>query len=81
MDTHWSGHHDATCAVVDNYCQTIDALSSVASEPEASNFDGETVVTAYGLLNVSKICSVLFLLFKHEKNPRCFETVGPAVAK
>lgn len=62
IDTRWSGHYDSFAAIVANYCEVIDCLQAISDA--VGTFDGETVVTANGLLNIItsanfKFCSLM----------------------
>ena len=42
LDTRWLGHYHATCTVVENFNEIVEALSSFVSGPDSVNFDADT---------------------------------------
>lgn len=64
ITTRWSGHYDATMAVVENYKEIVCALQEVTDNSAASTFDADTVAMAIGLgrilkRNMFQFCAVL----------------------
>lgn len=62
IDTRWSGHYDSVTAIVANYTEVIDCIQAISHS--MGTFDGETVVTANGLLALMntitfKFCSLM----------------------
>ncbi|KAK6179377.1 hypothetical protein SNE40_011757 [Patella caerulea] len=56
-DTRWSGHYDATVAIIENYGGVIEALETVV---DSQKFDGEDRVVQTGQLTILKGCQFAF---------------------
>ena len=50
LDTCWLGHYHATCTVVENFNEIVEALSSIVSGPDSANFDADTYAMVIGPL-------------------------------